>query len=236
MRLFIKFSRMRSILIFISVGIFPSIVFAGDIRTHKDSELFAWPIYHNPFDQCSGTCAVSIYGGRFLETSLLNVSRANTFSSSSNWKDSGLVAATFSRKLIENPDWWSIEAEFGGAKRFGELASAENWIALYLRWSAFPWSKTIRTSIALSTGLNYAWSKDRVEDEEALNGGRGSQLMHYFSPEITLGLPDHPEWDLFFRLHHRSGMAIISPAISVALFNQTWGGAQYFTFGLRYRF
>ena len=107
---------MRSILIFIFMRIFPSIALAGDASARKSSELFAWPIYHNPFERCSGTCTVSIYGGRFLETSLLNVSRANTFSASSNWKDSGLVAATFSRKLVENPDWWSIEAELGGGE------------------------------------------------------------------------------------------------------------------------
>jgi hypothetical protein len=52
--------------------------------------------------------------------------------------------------------------------------------------------------------------------------------MHFFSPEITLALPDRPEVELLLRLHHRSGV--------FGLVSDAWGGAQYATIGLRWRF
>ena len=64
--------------------------------------------------------------------------------------------------------------------------------------------------------------QDRAKD------GEGSQVMHYFAPEITLALPQAPDIELMFRFHHRSGVfGVVSDA---------FGGAQYGTVGLRVRF
>jgi len=216
----------------------PVNVWASDVTDRSNTSIFATPIYHDPFSSCSKDCSASVFAGRYLHSSMFNVFAIRTFEPiwSYEWRDSELLAGSFSRKILENPGWWSIEGEFGLAKRFGELNAAENWLAVYFRWSAFPWSQKIRTSLAISTGLSYAWSLDQIEVANAINGGRGSHLMHYLSPEITFGLPQHPDWDLFFRLHHRSGGADVIPALSSALFNDAAGGAQYLTTGLRYNF
>jgi hypothetical protein len=78
-----------------------------------------------------------------------------------------------------------------------------------------------------STGLNWAIDITAVEQDRA-NDGNGSQLMHFFAPEITFANPDHPNVELVFRMHHRSGV--------FGLVSDAWGGAQYGTVGLRLRF
>ena len=52
--------------------------------------------------------------------------------------------------------------------------------------------------------------------------------MHYFAPELTFAMPSHPNVELVFRMHHRSGI--------FGLVSDAWGGAQYATVGLRIRF
>ena len=83
------------------------------------------------------------------------------------------------------------------------------------------------TTVAISTGLNYATGISEMEQERA-SDGEGSRLMHFFSPEITFALPRRPEVELLFRFHHRSGV--------FGLVSDAWGGAQYGTVGLRVRF
>jgi hypothetical protein len=63
-----------------------------------------------------------------------------------------------------------------------------------------------------------------VERDRA-NDGEGSQLMHYFAPEITFALPSRPNVQLLLRFHHRSG--------AFGLVSDAWGGAQYATVGVR---
>lgn len=115
----------------------------------------------------------------------------------------------------------------GAGKRFGFLDEGEIWGAVYVRWKAFPWSEYLRTTVAVSTGLNYA--TDVPVFEKLRTRGPGNQLLHYLSPELTLGLPSQPNLDLILRFHHRSGG-------NLAIFNHTGGAAQYGTMGLRYRF
>ena len=62
-------------------------------------------------------------------------------------------------------------------------------------------------------------------EEERANDGEGSQLMHFFAPEITFALPSRPDVQLLLRFHHRSGV--------FGLVSDAWGGAQYATVGLR---
>jgi hypothetical protein len=66
-----------------------------------------------------------------------------------------------------------------------------------------------------------------VEQERAEDDA-GSQVMHFFSPEITLAAPSRPNVELVLRFHHRSGVW--------GLVSDAWGGAQYASVGLRVRF
>ena len=75
--------------------------------------------------------------------------------------------------------------------------------AIAVRWTAFPWNDYIRTSIAISDGLSIA---THTAEHNANPSNAGSVLLNYFTPEITLSLPDYQQYELAFSIHHRSGL------------------------------
>lgn len=184
---------------------------------------------------CTGDCALTISIGPRLETTLRSaLALEQPYTAPWNWRygNSGMVSAALSKRYAWIEDTIYVEPEIGLGQRYGALRETEAWVALYVRWVRFPWNDFLRTSLAVSTGLNFASDIALYEETRGKVPG-GSRLQHYFSPEITFGLPDKPDVDLVFRFHHRSGGAIVG---NKTLFNGTDGGVQHFMLGLRYRF
>lgn len=101
-------------------------------------------------------------------------------------------------------DYVSIEVEAGTAYRFGLEEQAELWGSLYFRYDGFSWNDTIYTTAAMNTGLS--WITETSEFEKDRSDGLSSQVLHNFSPEITIADPDNKDLELVLRLHHRSGI------------------------------
>lgn len=225
------------LLSFFCIG--PQTILAQTQKTDA-SKLFTKPLLFDPTSSCLGDCTFTLYGGHYLHTSLKSVFGWTTYIPPGrwNWRNSNLIAGAFSRKLIERPGIWEIDGEMGIGQRFGQLTATEGWAAIYLRWNLFPWNEWVKTSAAISTGINYALKKDPVEIERNDNGGRGANLLHYLSPEFTFSLPTHPDWDLILRIHHRSGGrdAVLGSDLSRVFFTNSSGGAQYISTGLRHHF
>jgi hypothetical protein len=147
---------------------------------------------------------------------------------------SGLFGAALSRRVLTIANVIDIEPEIGLGQRFGDMHEEEGWVALYVRWTAFPWNDYVRTTVAASTGLNYASDVNAYEREAAGKDSNGSRLLHFLSPEVTFALPSHPNFEFLVRLHHRSGgRDVIGPT---ELFHGANGGVQYLSAGLRYRY
>jgi hypothetical protein len=192
---------------------------------------------------CGGECAVHVYGGAATRTSMPAMFAldgdlsfaAEEFIAPWDWDftGTGLVAGALSRRLLTFAGVIDIEGETGIGQRFGNMRETEFWVALYARWTWFPWNHIVRTTIATSTGFNFATGVPAAEREWD-STRRGSKLLHFFSPEITLGLPSHPDWDLVARIHHRSGGRILFGEID--MFNGVGGGVHFATLGIRYRF
>lgn len=193
---------------------------------------------------CDGQCAVHGFAGRNTSTSMTSIFGLDdvaTFAPDKflpiwdwRWHDAGIIGGAASRRLVSFLGGaHDIEGEIGLGQRFGQMTETEAWAALFIRWTAFPWNAYLRTTIATSFGLNYATGVPELELMRDANR-RGSRLLHYFSPEITLGLPDVPAWELVARLHHRSGGKVFFG--DVAMFNGVDGGAHFMTLGVRYRF
>jgi hypothetical protein len=149
---------------------------------------------------------------------------------SSNRLEIYFTGAALSRILYSNT-YINIEAEGGLGYQYSSAISGNNspqvWGALYLRYKYFPWNKFIYTTVAINTGLNYSFKKTAYETGQDANDGT-SNLLHYLAPEITFSLPKRRDWELVFRLHHRSG-------IYGALGCDTCG-SNMVTFGVRKRF
>ena len=71
---------------------------------------------------------------------------------------------------------FTVEAEVGLGKRFGRQSETEVWGAAYLRYQGFPWDRFLVTSVAVSTGLNYASDISDVERNRARDD-TGDRLM-----------------------------------------------------------
>ena len=74
------------------------------------------------------------------------------------------------------------------------------------RWSSFPWSRTIRTTFSLGGGLSFATDIPSIEIHPQKPDGDYKNLLHYIAVEATFALPKRPDWQVVYRLHHRSGV------------------------------
>jgi hypothetical protein len=77
---------------------------------------------------------------------------------------------------------------------------------MMFRWSNFPWNKTIRTTFGLGGGFSYATPIPEIEKNPNDAEGHYNNLMHFIAVEATFALPQHDDWQLVYRLHHRSGI------------------------------
>lgn len=119
-----------------------------------------------------------------------------------------LVAAAANKKLYKGT-YFDIEAEAGVGYQFSDSLpgndSPQIWGAAYLRYKYFPWNKFVYTTVAINTGVSYSFNETAFEAFEGRADGT-RKLLHYLAPEITFSLPDRRDWELVFRLHHRSGI------------------------------
>jgi hypothetical protein len=199
--------------------------------------------WHNPLSICDGDCAIHVAIGRFADE---NMSHSFGFSGgfapdagdyvppwNYDYEDAFLLSGSFSRRVLTVGSWFSAELEAGVGQRFGDMHATELWGAVYLRWHAFPWNNYLRTTVAISTGLNYATQIDELERWRDDNGN-SSKLLHYLSPEITFALPEYEDWELVLRYHHRSGGGNVFG--DSALFKGVTGASNFPTIGVRHRF
>ncbi len=186
--------------------------------------------FHDPFAPCHGDCSVTLFGGHSAAPmSMQDVLSNVTLPTEWDWGDSDIAGIYFSRPIMSYKDLFTIDTEIGIAKRFGAETETEYWTALYLRWRKFPWNHIVKTTIGASIGLNYATGISVYEKEKAATrGSEGSKLLHFFSPELTLALPEQENVELVFRFHHRSGVW--------GTFNGVHGGSHFGTVGIRIKF
>ncbi len=176
-----------------------------------------------PVKDRGGDWAVTVYGGLVSE---------NKFSRLlfTPWdaevdEDTPWLSLSLSKRMWTWGEDVSFELEGGAGYRFGNEKTGEIWGALYTRYDGFFWNDTVYTTVAASTGLNYA---TRVSPFERAKRDGGAKLLHFFAPEVTFADPDDKNLELVLRLHHRSGV--------FGLFNGVSSGSNIVTIGLRKRF
>jgi hypothetical protein len=96
---------------------------------------------------------------------------------------------------------------------------------LAFRWQHLPWNNIIVTSFAMGEGLSY---DSQVPQVEARNSEETQSLLNYLMLEATFALPNHPQWELVARIHHRSGV--------FGLYDAGNNGSTAVGVGIRYRF
>ncbi|MFH2065133.1 MAG: hypothetical protein ABIK15_08040 [Pseudomonadota bacterium] len=140
-----------------------------------------------------------------------------------------------------NPGWdwaegYSYESQNTGFNKHNEFN-----LLLVLRWHEFPWNRHVKTTFGFGEGLSYATEKPPLEKdphyilhpalyENSPNDEpyETSRLLNYLMFDLTFALPDYPQYQVFCRLHHRSGV--------FGLMNEHTVGSNYLTGGFRYQF
>jgi hypothetical protein len=103
-------------------------------------------------------------------------------------------------------DWSALlyGIEGGLAGRFSEKASLEAWGGLFARYNFNV--ESVRVAPAFTFGLSaITETMAGGESENVADYGGDATLLFYLGPEISFGLTEHPEYEVFARLHHRSG-------------------------------
>ena len=119
------------------------------------------------------------------------------------WEDNYYLGAGYQR-LWGDPDGFRYGGEVGVTGRFGQESSLEGWAGVVGRydWTIGP----VRAGASLTFGLSAVTNTlvGRERESEEFHGGNAA-LLFYLAPELNLSLAEHPETELFLRLHHRSG-------------------------------
>ncbi|MBP0462863.1 hypothetical protein J5Y09_02960 [Roseomonas sp. PWR1] len=146
-----------------------------------------------------------------------------------SWGDDTLLGGAVQYRLGRFWRFFMVDLEAGAAYRFGDTEGGEFWGAVYLRYDGFPWTDYVYTTFGLSMGPDYVTRLPRVERGTDLRPEPNqSNWLNFFSPELTVALPDYPQYELAFRYMHRSGI--------FGTYNGVYEGANSFVLGFRYRF
>jgi hypothetical protein len=119
-----------------------------------------------------------------------------------------------------------FEGELDVAKRYAGANQFEVDVAPFVRWTSFPWNKTLYTNVrAGALGLSYVTG---ISDWERQNSGndKGSRLLQFLVTEITFASSENSHSEFFIRIHHRSGV--------YGLFDGVSGGSNYLAVGFRF--
>lgn len=119
--------------------------------------------------------------------------------------------------------------EAGLAGRFGGNTNAEIWGGVVGRYDAIEIANTVRIIPSFTFGLSHVTEtmNGREKKNEETRDGDASTLF-YLGPELSFSTVSHPELEVFWRLHHRSG--------AWGTLGDMHGGSNANVVGVRYNF
>jgi hypothetical protein len=181
-----------------------------DLRAEAgDSRSVVLTAQRRPADDVGGSWNWFLAGGKMTDASLVD-----TFLFNYGWDQATLVSGEIGYTLKkDNPVVRFLDPIVSSVDVVMNFTyqddSGQNVFefAPYMmaRWSNFPWNKTIRTTFGLGGGLSYATPIPSLEKQSDESNPDYENLMHYMAVEATFALPNHKDWQLVYRLHHRSG-------------------------------
>lgn len=121
---------------------------------------------------------------------------------------------------------FQLGMEAGLGLRLGSPSSAEAWAGLVGRLTEFEIGQ-INITPSVTVGLSTVTDTIGVETQRTAAAGESAAVLYYLAPEIAISHDDHPEWEAFGRLQHRSGGYGTIAHID---------GSNALTVGVRYKF
>lgn len=116
--------------------------------------------------------------------------------------------------------------EAGLGVRIGSPISGEAWAGLVGRLTEFEIGP-VNITPSITGGLSVVTDTIGVESTRTAAAGQSATLLYYLAPEVAISHDDHPDWEAFGRVQHRSGGFGTIANID---------GSNALTVGLRYKF
>ncbi len=136
----------------------------------------------------------------------------------------GIFAYGAHYRLLTDRKWVSLEWEGTLAQHLEEWGRYSLASAAVVRFHRPPWRTWVESTLAVGNGLSWATTPPSTEQERL---SRTSRWLYHLMFELTFHLRQIPEWELLFRIHHRSGI--------FGIFDEVVGGSDFICLGLRYR-
>lgn len=165
---------------------------------------------------------VSLYGGKFSNNALLDIVRFQT-----QFESSYLTVLSVGKEIGQYQDKIRYELEGQLALHSGFQSHEEINGVFIVRWLPFAWDRYLDTSLAFGNGMSYATEEPPLEIMDSDNL-KSSRWLYYLLIEMAFALPEDNKWDLFVRVHHRSGI--------FGLIHDVDSGSNFIGLGIRYRF
>jgi hypothetical protein len=145
----------------------------------------------------------------------------------SQWAlESNVFAGVGYQRFFYGYKSFQLGVEAGLGVRVGTPVSGEAWAGLVGRITEFEVGP-INITPSITGGLSVVTDTIGVETERTAAAGQSATLLYYLAPEIAVSHDEHPEWEAFGRIQHRSGGFGTIAHID---------GSNALTAGLRYKF
>lgn len=143
------------------------------------------------------------------------------------YEDNYVIGGGAQHFVVDLPLDIRLGIEGGAVLRMGESTSLEGWAGIVARYDGLVINDSLRISPSITWGLSMETDSIGSETERAASVGQSSQVLFYLSPEISVGLVDHPGTEMFWRIQHRSGAYCLIACIN---------GTNANTVGVRWKF
>jgi hypothetical protein len=140
--------------------------------------------------------------------------------------ESNVFAGVGYQQFFHEYETFQLGIEVGAGVRIGAPVSAEAWMGLVSRFGTFEFGP-LNVTPSITGGFSVVTDTIGVETVRTQQAGQSAHLLYYLAPEIAVSLDEHPEWEAFGRVQHRSGGFGTIAHID---------GSNAVTVGLRYKF
>lgn len=168
--------------------------------------------------------SIHVFYGRYTSGNIwesINVYKAD-------YESNHVLAAAYGKDLKESNLGYVIGVEIGLGLRFGDRETFEVWGGPSLRSHGLSLFNKAVISSSVTGGLSLIDRSIGVERMRETNSGGNARLLFYFGFDLYMLLLEHPDWELVYRLHHRSGGS--------QTLGNFYDGHNANTIGIRHRF